>query len=138
MTVLTQKLIIRHQSTVVIEFDVNDKEISPGMQRIVKGIQHDIAKILGVHHRAVEIEQGQLVAQRGFHMKIQVDSNQDELPQYQAGMQQAISSGHLDQIFMRHWKLTNNPSILVINLQCAFMEQDSNGIDETLKNMQNL
>lgn len=121
-TVITQKVIIRNQSFVVIEFDVKEDSINRKMAKRINGIKKEIMTILGVHKRAVDIEQAHYLKNGGLHMKIYVDVIGNKLTYYRASMQKVIDSGAVAEMFRKHWKMQRVPVITA--LRCARMESD--------------
>lgn len=115
-TVMTQRMIMKKQSFMVIEFDVKCQSIKRGMERNVRKIKRDIASVFGVHQRAVDIEQGLYLSAGGFHLRLYVDVNENEGTDYGLKMQKAIDSGSLPQSFQKHWKLGAVP--IITDLKC--------------------
>ena len=114
-TVITQRLIMSKQSFMVIEFDVKGQCIKRGMERKINGIKSEISSVLSVPGGAIDIEQGQYLSAGGFHMKMYVDSNENESNQYDKKLQEAIDNGMMALYFQKHWNLAAIPIITNMN-----------------------
>ena len=83
LTVITQIMIMKKQSFMVIQFAVNGIGLKSTMTRKVKRIAAGIAVILGVPQDAVEIERSQNMSAGGFGFVIEVNVNVDDDIDYQ-------------------------------------------------------
>ena len=125
LTVMTQKMVLREQSFVVIGFDVKDGteiSIKSAMTRRTRGIRKDISSVFGVHKRAIDIERGQYLSAGGIHLEFQVDVNEDEDVDLGQKVQTAIDNGEVNLIFQKRWKLKSAP--VISNLNCQRVETE--------------
>ena len=119
LSVITQLMILRKQSFMMIQFNVSGIGMKKRMTRKIKGIAAGIALILGVPQDATEIERSQDVSAGGFRFVIEVDVNVDDNIDYEELMQKAIDRGALAELCRKHWKLHKVP--IITGLDCKMM-----------------
>ena len=123
LTVITQMMIRRKQSFMMIQFKVNGIGLKKTMTRKVRGIAAGIASILGVHRSAIEIGRAQDLGVGGFQFVIEMDVNADHKVDYQGMMQKAINRGAFAEMFKECWKLQKVP--VFSGLHCQMMSTTS-------------
>ena len=120
LSVITQMMIMRKQSFMMIRFNVNGIGVKRMMTRRVKGIAKGISSILGVPEDAVEIERSQDLSAGGIGFVIEVDVNVYDNIDYQQLMQKAIDRGALAEMFRKYWKLEGVP--VITGLECKMVQ----------------
>merc|ERR1719410_2666758 len=77
LTIITQKLVMKHQSIMMVTFDMRHKGMTRGLELRVRDVVKALAAILEVHSGSIEIEQGTYLNGGGFHMSVRVDIDDD-------------------------------------------------------------
>ena len=121
LTMFTQKTIMKKQSFMVIEFEVNGVGLKLGMERRAKGIEQWIAMILDVSPSAVDLEQGHFLSSGGFRLHIEVDVNGDQSVEYKKLIQNVIDNGSMADTFKKCWKVPTAPCFTA--LRCEIISE---------------
>ena len=122
LTMFTQKSIMKKQSFMVIEFEVNGVGLKRGMERRANRIERWIAMILDAPLSSVDMEQGHFLSSGGFQLHIEVDVNKDESADYKKLIQEVIDNGSMADIFKKYWKVPKVPYFT--NLRCDIVSKN--------------
>ena len=140
--VVTQKLIIKQQQFVIIQFDVFAPNLKRDMRRKINNIGAEIAAVLKVDRNAIDIEKAQYLGAgtagahstgNGFHFKMHVDvkrrdenashpagierGDQNEEINHRAALQRVIDNGAMPMMFKKYWKLQQIPVIQGLDVE---------------------
>ena len=142
--VVTQKLIMKEQQFVIIQFDVLAPNLKSDMRRNINHIRNEIAAVLMVDKHAIDIEKAQYLgagtagspsAGNGFHFRMHVDVNSrdenatpssthsarnedgSEEINHRDALQKVIDNGSLPMIFKKYWKLQQIPVIQGLDVE---------------------
>ena len=116
LTMLTQRMVMKNESLMMIQLDVRGEGISAGMELKMSFVQEKIASVLKVPVRAVAIEQGQFLNEGGvsgfcFKIEVDIDGVSTDDVMFEGLIQSAIDNGNLAEAFHDQWKLPALPTV---------------------------